>query len=133
MSLRSYIKNTADPLYSRYIRVKEADRYGYCTCVTCGKRDFWRDVDAGHYVNRDDWPTRYEDRNVHAQCRACNRFHGGRISRYAVYLTERYGDDVLFELDQQSRKVKTFTLTDLKDWCKIWKAEIDKMSIVKNL
>jgi hypothetical protein len=130
-NLRSYIKNTADPVFSRYIRLKEADHNGYAKCVTCGVVLPITELDAGHYVNREDWPTRFDERNVHCQCTTCNRFHAGRISRYAVYLKERYGDGILDELDAKSRKVKTFTLSDLKEWVKEWRVEIEKLSTLK--
>ncbi len=133
-TLKTYIMNTADRVYSEYIRKKEANRHGYCACVTCGVTRKWNDrMDAGHYVNRDDWPTRFDDKNVHPQCQCCNRRNSGRRSRYAVYLKNRYGPMVLDRLDRKSRLVKQFTLDDLKGWVKEWKAEIDKMAIVKNL
>lgn len=133
MSLTSYIKNTADKVYSRYIRIKEADRHGYCICVTCGVRKHWTEMDAGHYVNRDRKATRYDDMNVHPQCVSCNRFKSGRGSAYAAHLVKRYGEGVILKLDTKSRKVKQYKLGDLKEMVKEWRAEIDKMAIVKNI
>lgn len=134
MSLKSYIMNTADTVYSRYIRLKAADRNGYCACVTCPAIRQWNDgMQAGHYVNRDDWPTRFDDRNVHPQCVSCNKHHSGRISRYAVYLKKEYGDGIIDELDAKSRLVKQFTLADLKGWVKEWRKEISKFMVVKNV
>jgi hypothetical protein len=132
-TVRTYIKNTADPTFSKYIRAKEADRHGYCTCVTCGKRFHWKELDAGHYANRDHKATRYEEKNVHPQCECCNRFHSGEIARYAAYLVKRYGDGIVEELDQQSREYKKFTLSELKAMVKEWRTEIEKMRITKNL
>ena len=133
MKLKSYIK-TADRVYSEYIRKKEADADGYCVCVTCGVVRKWNDrMDAGHYVNRDDWATRYDDKNVHPQCQSCNRFHSGRQSRYAVYLIDRYGTKIIKALDKKSRKVKTFDLTDLKEYVKVWREEMNKFAITKRL
>lgn len=132
MSLRTYIKNTADPVYSKYIRIKEADRNGYCTCVTCGTKRKWNDkMDAGHCITRARWATRYDDRNVHPQCSKCNRYEEGRKLEYVLYLQKRYCPDIVDDLIVKSRKTKTFTLNDLKKWVKEWRAEINKMATVK--
>lgn len=134
MSLSSYIKNTADHVYSKYIRIKETDRNGYCTCVTCGVVRKWDDrIDAGHCFSRDNRAIRFDDRNVHPQCRRCNRFQSGQVARYMIYMRKRYGQDALDELDAKSRLTKQFTLDDLKAWVKEWRKEIAKMSTVKNI
>ena len=134
MSLKSYINNTADAVYSQYVRIKEADINGYCTCVTCGKIGKWNDdMDAGHYVERDRWATRFNDSNVHPQCASCNRFKGGRKAQYTLYLTNRYKRGIIEKLVRESQKVKTFTLDELKLWVKEWREEILKMKITKNI
>ena len=107
MSLKSYIKSTADPVFSRYIRLKAADRDGYCTCVTCGVVKRWNEgIQAGHYVGRRHWSTRFDDRNVHPQCVSCNKFNSGRIPRYTLYLMDVYNEGILGELVEKSRLVK---------------------------
>ena len=99
------MKYTLDPLFSKYIRMKEASN-GYVRCVTCGKLDKWQDADAGHYVSRDKWATKYDERNCHCQCKSCNRFKSGAGADYAVFLVSEYGQDVLLALVQKGREYK---------------------------
>ena len=132
-TIRTYIKNTADPVYSRYIRVKEADMYGQWVCITCGTRRKWDDeIDAGHFQTRLYWATRFDDRNVHAQCTRCNRTEGEKGS-YTRYLDKRYGTEAVDALIRDSHRSHTLTLDGLKQMVKEWRAEIDKMATVKNL
>jgi len=140
MSLRKYIKNTADKVFSQYIRAKGADRHGYCKCITCGKREHWKDMDAGHYVTRARWGTRFDEDNVFPQCRRCNRFEEGRKPEFTRYLRDRYDSydpaadgNIVDSLIIRSNRTKTFTLDELKEWVKDWRAEIKKMYIVKSL
>lgn len=66
-----------DLIFSKYIRIRDADKNGICRCVTCSKRFFWKEGDAGHFVHRDRKATRFDTRNCHAQCSYCNRFRSG--------------------------------------------------------
>jgi len=132
-NLRKYMK-TADGVFSRYIRMKDADQYGRCKCVTCGKMSVWNDkMDAGHFISRKDWPTRFDTRNVHPQCSYCNRYCEGKIPEYYQYMEDRYGREVIDDLIAKARLVKQYTLEDLKGWVKEWRAEIRKFRTVKSL
>lgn len=125
-SVRGYMKHTLDPLFSKYIRIQEAVKSnGYVRCVTCGKIREWDDqMEAGHYVSRDKWATKYLEANVHVQCKSCNSYHGGEIAEYAAYLISEYGADIITELVQKSREYKKFTLDELKKMGKIYRAKI---------
>lgn len=57
-------------------------------------------MDAGHYITRSALNTRYDERNVHPQCKACNRFHEGRKDEYALFLIRTYGPQILDELNK---------------------------------
>ena len=128
-SVRGYMKNTLDPLFSKYIRIKEAVKAnGYVKCVTCGKVREWDDqMEAGHYVSRDKRATKYDERNVHIQCKSCNSYHGGEIAEYAAYLLSEYGADIITELVQKGREYKKFTLDELKEMAKIYRKRIRDM------
>ena len=48
--------------------------------------------DAGHYVNRKHMSLRFDEKNVNAQCRSCNRFDEGNVQGYRRGLIEKYGE-----------------------------------------
>ena len=130
-SVASYIKNTADKVFSQYIRLKDADSNGYCRCISCGVIKPYSEMDAGHFVGRGKKNTRYDTRNVHPQCRKCNRFMEGNKSSYAYQLMCEYGMDVIEELVWAGNTQKQWRLDELKAKVKEWRAEIEKLSTVK--
>jgi hypothetical protein len=48
-------------------------------------------MDAGHYMPRQDLATRWDERNVHLQCKKCNGFRGGEPEKMAAYIDAYYG------------------------------------------
>ena len=85
------LKGKLDRLFSEYIRRRDADYAGYCRCVTCGKMQHWREMDAGHFVPRDRIATRWDVTNVHPQCRECNRFRSGKQYEHGRAIDRMYG------------------------------------------
>jgi len=90
--------HNADRWFSIYIRLRDADEEGNITCCSCGKKIYWRDADAGHFIPRQHRSTRYYEKNVHGQCRKCNRFDNGCPAGYAQFLINQYGKNILESL-----------------------------------
>lgn len=77
-----------DQVFSRYIRLKYADKDGYVTCFISGTRHHWKEIDNGHFIPRSNMFLRFDERN----CRPCsiteNRYKDGNIPGYAKKLEE---------------------------------------------
>src|SRR3990167_1977322 len=112
--MNKYIK-ILDRVFSEYIRKKNANHQGFVTCITCKKIEFWKDTDAGHYISREHLETRFDERNVWPQCRACNRFHEGRKDEYALALIEKFGESILKELNKAKYSYKRYSEGELKN------------------
>lgn len=82
---------TLDRWFSKFIRLRDSDSNGICRCITCGKPDHWKEVDAGHFVSREKMVVRYDERNVHAQCYQCNRFKSGNQFEHGKAIDRKYG------------------------------------------
>lgn len=80
-----------DKVFSEYIRLRDANWQGVCFCITCNRVFHWKNGDAGHYVQRDRLATRFEEKNVHAQCKYCNRFRSGEQYLHGVAIDKKYG------------------------------------------
>lgn len=100
--LRTVMKRL-DKKFSKMRRLQNADE-DYCNCVTCGRPFHWKDCDAGHFIERDKWWTRYVKMNVWPQCRSCNRFKGGRISWYGAWLRKKFGNEAIDDMVALSKK-----------------------------
>jgi len=103
--------------FQKLRRLQEADDCGWCTCVSCGARHAYDDLDAGHYVSRDNNTTAFDPRNVNPQCRACNRKppygKGGNPEGYRKFL----GDEVADELKAKGRKTAIYKDFELAEMC----------------
>ena len=103
-----------DEIFSEYIRRLYSDESGYCRCVTCGKIDYWKNMQAGHYISRAKKGTRYHEKNVHVQCPPCNGFGHGMLIEYKAFLLNMYGDNIINELEYQSKgSLNIFALQSL--------------------
>jgi hypothetical protein len=94
----------ADRAFSNYIRLKYADENGMIECFTCGERRSIKEMDCGHYVSRQHKSLRWDERNAHPQCWACNRFNEGRKDEYALRLIKKYGPDILNQLQVEKHQ-----------------------------
>lgn len=116
-------KNKLWKTFSEYVRRSENG-----ICFTCGKKDDYRNVDAGHYVPRSAGLSLYFDpRNVHVQCVACNRFRHGNLQAYAIALRNKYGPDILEELDAERRKIKKYSIAEYQQLTEHYKKLIDTL------
>lgn len=118
------LKKEADRWCSEWIRRKDADREGYCFCFTCGKRDHYKRMQAGHYISRVYGNTRYYEPNLKVQCPACNIFKYGNMEEYAIRL-ERETPGILEKLHKYKMMPPTpFKAIDLIDLIQDFKNKI---------
>ena len=103
---------------SRYCRLRDALEYckevGIDTgqfariedipvkCCTCNIVKAWIYIDAGHYISRGSGGSSgvyFDERNIHAQSKDCNAFKQGAPIEYKKYMLNRYGQDVITDLE----------------------------------
>ena len=97
---------------SKYIRLRDAIEYqakypetpfGYVKCCTCPRIVIYnKNCDAGHYIpkgSRGSSGVYFDERNIHAQCKNCNGFHQGKQVVYKEFMLEKYGQDVIDQLE----------------------------------
>ena len=98
---QKYWKTKIDREFHDYIRRRDADNEtGYCTCVSCNKIIHYTESDGGHFISRKHLSTRYDEENVNAQCRKCNRFEDGRQFEYSLTLGEELSNKLLIKSKQ---------------------------------
>jgi hypothetical protein len=122
---RSLIKKL-DKIYSIYIRSKYLVN-GETACITCGRSLTMDKLDNGHYISRRHMNTRFEEKNTWPQCRKCNRFENGRMPEYAIFLTNKYGHDILKELQKQGDTIKQWTPIELEELIELYQDKINQL------
>ena len=86
-------------IFSKFIRLRDSDDNGYCSCISCGKTEPWKYQEAGHYTSRTNAMLKFDEINVNSQCVMCNRYKNGNPEGYKKGLIVKYGEDVLRVLE----------------------------------
>lgn len=108
------LRDQADKVFSRWIRDRDtvdglyvydeegfAIRCGYCfTCGGVTPTEGRSTGDAGHFVKRGIKNVRFNEHNVHLQCKRCNKHLNGNEGWYAVNLDKTYGSGTADGLKQ---------------------------------
>jgi len=83
-------------------------------CISCAEHKEL--VDGGHYFKAELFSGLiFNEKNVHKQCRKCNRFLGGNEIQYRIGLVKRFGEDYVNQLEQESidKRVYKYTKQEL--------------------
>ena len=92
-------RNDARHWFQRWIRMRDVGK----KCISCGVllTDI-RTFDAGHYYNAKSYPQLlFNEFNVSGQCKNfCNNYMSGNLIEYRKGIVERYGIEVLAELER---------------------------------
>lgn len=110
-----------DKVFSEYIR-RRYTKNGISECVTCGKKDHWKNLQAGHFMSRKHYATRWDEENVEVQCMACNVYRYGEQYLFAKHLGQEKADELL---------AKSRTIVKLKDWELLEMIEIYKEKLLE--
>lgn len=95
----TWYKKELDRVFSIYIRNRDDGQ-----CYTCNKKDEPKYMQCGHFVPRQYLATRWDERNCHCQCYACNMLYNGQPSRYVIHLRSDYGSGIIEELELNRMK-----------------------------
>jgi len=124
-------------IFSKFIRARDANWQGYCTCISCSKTANWKTFDAGHYIPKgSDSALKYNEINNNAQCFACNSMKSGNLIEYRFGLVRKYGEKKV-KLLEQSHYFKTtkkkLDQLQLNTMYEYYKNEFDKLKKEKCL
>jgi hypothetical protein len=102
MSDHSRAEKRAWVAFSQMIRARD-EIDGYFCCPTYGQIKPIEEADAGHYISCVRKATMFDEENVHAQCRHCNRFQEGNHFLYREWLVNKFGELEVEALELRAR------------------------------
>ncbi len=123
----SKLKKELDKWFSLYIRLRNSSLDGVTHCFTCGKIDYYKKMQCGHFQSRKHLATRFDTKNCQVQCAGCNVFRYGEQFKFALALDSQYGDGTAEELLILSKQSVKISRHEYKDYISYYK------HIVKNL
>ena len=122
-----------DSIFSKFIRMRDADDSGMATCISCGAVKKWREGDAGHFISRGKMSTRYDEQNVHFQCKKCNIFRNGEQYLYSLALDRKYGEGTAERIYLESNKTKKTSIGELRRMIKHYTRKVDEITKQKGI
>jgi hypothetical protein len=120
------LKREVWDLFSEWVRRSEADKDGYCICVTCGRRDKYTNFQAGHFIHGTSFLI---PDLVHPQCPQCNGFKAGMAIEYKEWMLKKYGQAHLDKLEYQAKKPTKLSLFDLQTYKKLYQGKLKKINV----
>ena len=127
----SSLKRDCWKVFSRYIRRRDcflttgSTEYG--ECISCDGHFTFNQLDAGHFIQGRHNANLFSERGVHAQCRSCNRFNGGKPLEYRRQIIKLYGEGADEQLEEEARVIKKFTIPELEDMIKDYTKRLKEM------
>ena len=113
-------------IHSEYTRLKDTDKFGRVRCFTCDKVMPWKESQEGHYIPRGKLPTKFENKNTHAQCPNCNMMLAGNLEVYRVRLDARYGKGTADDMLALSKVKYRPTRADYQSQIAFYKSAVKK-------
>ncbi len=117
MKTKGKLVAEAQVAFNRYIRLRDSGLPCICCGLPMGEGVHGGSVDAGHYRSRGSAPhLRFDERNVHAQRKQCNRYGSGNAVGYRLGLIERIGLEAVeaLEADNTTRHYTSDELRQIK-------------------
>ena len=113
----SYWKRRAQTAINTYCRLRDL-KAGY-GCIDCGKpfepQKPGGSVDAGHFLSRGSHPNlRYNELNIHAQRKNCNRPGGTTAAAFRLGMIARIGLEAVEALESDTSE-KHYKIPDLQE------------------
>ena len=116
----SQLKKQLDKYFSQYVRLSNADKYGMCTCFTCGVSKHWKEIQAGHFMSRRHTATRWHLDNVKPQCVKCNMFSQGEQYKFGQNL----GTKVANQMQKLSNTTAKLTYNEIVWYIEYYKEKV---------
>jgi hypothetical protein len=111
---RSTLVKKLDSVFSLYIRQRYAVNE-IAECYTCGKKDHYKKLQAGHFASRRHYSTRWNEYNVQVQCYGCNIANQGMQFQFGKKLCLQYGDNFADDLMIESKQIRKFDDIEIAD------------------
>jgi hypothetical protein len=108
-----------------FARLRDCNgRTGGASCISCGRYFPFAELDGGHWIRATHSACAYDERNINAQCRRCNRFEDGAQHRYMIGMVKKYGQDVVDELLSLEFVSRKWTIPELEELDKYYNIKI---------
>lgn len=125
------LRKEAQDAFNRYIRLRDQNRPCICCGEPLGDPRYGGAYDAGHFLSRGSHPNlAFDERNVNAQRKGCNRPGGTTSAKFRAGMVARYGLAAVeaLEADQTLRQYRHEDYREIKATYRAKARELEKQS-----
>jgi len=119
----SKLKKKLDAVFSKYVRLKDADENGFNYCFTCHKFDHYKNLQNGHFISRKYLSTRFDLENCRPQCPSCNIFRYGEQYLFG----QKLGSEIAEALQLKSKSTVKIMAHEYEEQISYYKKLVDKI------
>jgi len=116
-------KKELDEVFAEYIRLRDSNGDTF-RCISCGQVKPMSQCQCGHYVGRVHMATRYHEKNNNGQCVGCNIFKSGNVLEYRFGLIEKYGEEVVNQLEGMRNDQRQIKEPEYKELIAYYKEKV---------
>lgn len=98
-----------------YVRQRDCNGSDGAVCISCGEWKQFKMLDAGHFIPTTCSATRFDERNINAQCVKCNRYLSGNQRHYLYGMIKKYGKEIVDELESKEGTTKKWEYVELEE------------------
>ena len=124
------IKGKLWKVFAEFIRKRDYKKYA--TCITCGQRKSYTELQAGHYLAAGNcgFSLLFDEENVNGECSYDNAFNKNHQVEYRKNLIRRIGEDRVELLDKRY-KDSHYGGKITKEWTKKeYQAKIEEYKVI---
>ena len=114
---KSVLTKELDRVFSIYIRTR--DKF---ICISCKRKGDLKSMQCGHFIRRSCMNTRWDEENCHCQCPRCNVFMGGNYPAYSLALMQKFGADIIEDLNERGATIRKWSKEELKEMIEKYKS-----------
>lgn len=127
----STLKKDLETVFNLFIRLRDTEisqGKKFFTCISCGHPKELTEMHAGHY-----WPAggheavRFDEDNVHGQCRRCNFFKHGNEKGYRGRLIKKIGEPAFTTLGLRAHNKSKMMAFEVEYLIQEYKSKIEKL------
>lgn len=127
----------ADQWFSRFIRLEHSHKGSngelFCFCYTCNAVKHIKDIDSGHYLNRENMQTRHNENNARPQCTLCNKYKSGRHTQFEQLLISDIGQDNVDRLKAMAKIKIPVSAIQLREVAMYYREKVKKLQLKHNV
>lgn len=124
----SKLMRELDTIFSRYVRLKNADGEGMVLCYTCCYRAHYKKMQNGHYLSRFYKKYRYDERNCRVQCSMCNMWKNGDIATFRMKLVAELGAQEVESMENDYKELYKLTVPFLEETLAHYQEAVENLS-----